>query len=122
MISLLTKVNGAIFFMIPFTSLNEYKIKYFQYRFINRILGTHYYLFRRNMNDNPLCTFCKNNNETIEHLFWECEVTSNFLLDIEQTFFGEQFRLFKQDLFFGYKLLIKHPYNVSNLALKVLYF
>ena len=54
---------------IPFASCKESKIRYFQYRFIHRILGTNSRLYRMNIVDSPLCTFCNEQNESIEHLF-----------------------------------------------------
>ena len=99
-------------------SLRESKVKYFQYRFLQRILGTNVFLNRINVKPDPLCTFCAEHNETISHLFWDCSVTSNFILDIEQSVFGQQFVFSKQDIFFGYKLLIKHPNNLLIFHLK----
>ena len=41
-----------------------------------------YYLFWQNfmkpIKDNDLCTFCKEETDTLLHLFWQCKVTSNF--------------------------------------------
>ena len=100
-----------IIFRIPFTSVRESKIQYFQYRFLHRALGTNSLCHRMNLIENPSCTFCGNQNETLDHLFWECGITSNFILDVEQRFLGRQFVFTKQDIFFGYTLLLKHPYN-----------
>ena len=33
-----------------------------------------------------LCTFCKNEVETIEHLFWECHRCEEFLYQLKQKF------------------------------------
>ena len=32
--------------------------------------------------DSPLCSFCKNENETLVHLFWECEICRQFWNDL----------------------------------------
>lgn len=108
----------TIIFQTPFKSVSESKIQYFQYRFLNRILATNKYLHTINIKDSPLCTFCETHIETIEHLFWECGITSRFILDVEQLILKQQFTFSKQDIFFGYKLLLKHPYNLLIYHLK----
>ena len=86
-------------FQIPFHSLRDCKTRYFQYRFIHRILGTNYLLLKMQLKENNLCTFCKDSEETLEHLFWECTVTSKFILDVEQNILGSQFVFSKKDVF-----------------------
>ena len=103
---------------IPFASCKESKIRYFQYRFIHRILGTNSRLCRMNIVGSPLCTFCNEQNESIEHLFWDCNITSTFLLDVEQCILGRQFIFSKEDIFFGYKFSLRHPYNFLIFHLK----
>ena len=98
-------------FQAPFISLRESKVQYFQFRFIHRILGTNKLLWRMNLRENSLCSFCGIQDETLDHLFWECPVVSNFILDTEQEILGQQFILSKQDFYFGYKTMSKHPYN-----------
>lgn len=45
--------------------------------FIN-IVFTNELLFRLKMIESPLCTFCKREIESIEHLFFYCNVTKTF--------------------------------------------
>lgn len=45
--------------------------------FIN-IVFTNELLFRLKMIESPLCTFCKQEIESIEHLFFYCNVTKSF--------------------------------------------
>ena len=111
-----------IIFRSPFASCSESKICYFQFRFVHKILGTNYYLSILNQNENPRCTFCGTHDEKIEHLFWECRITSNFILDTEYHILGRQFVFKKQDIFFGYQLSLRHPYNFLILHLKYFLF
>lgn len=110
--------NWSVIYKIPFIALSETKIQYFQFRFLHRVLGTNRLLSLMNTNNSSLCTFCKIETETIEHLFWNCYVTSSFLLDCEQLFFGRQFILTKRDFFFGYNLELNHPMNFFILHCK----
>ena len=43
-------------------------------------LATNRYLSKAKIKESDLCTFCKQESETIEHLFWSCRVVNSFLL------------------------------------------
>ena len=75
---------------MPFKITKDSRIQWFQIRIIHRIIGTNYYLHKIKYNDNPLCTFCKNENETIEHLFWQC----SFVKDIIDIYFKTKKNIF----------------------------
>ena len=53
----------------------ETKIREFQYKVLNNIVFTNEKLFKIKMIDSPQCTFCKNEIESLEHLFYNCEIT-----------------------------------------------
>lgn len=89
---------------------------------MHRILGTYYLQYTLKLRESPLCSFCNEHEETIDHPFWECDVTSNFSLDMKQKFLGNQFTFSKQDIFFGYKFLSRHPYNFLILHAKLYIF
>lgn len=71
-----------------------------------------------NIRGDSLCSLCGELEETIDHLFWECGITSQFILDVEQCFIGHQFVFLKQNVFFGYELIPHHPYNLLLFHLK----
>ena len=56
----------------------ETKIREFQYKVLNNIVFTNEKLFKIKMTDSPQCTFCKNEIESLEHLFYSCEITRSF--------------------------------------------
>ena len=56
----------------------ETKIGEFQYKVLNNIVFTNEKLFKIKMIDSPQCTFCKNEIGSLEHLFYNCEVTRSF--------------------------------------------
>ena len=35
-------------------------------------------------NENGLCSFCQTNNETIIHLFWQCNKTQQFITNVKE--------------------------------------
>ena len=98
-------------YRIPFIALSETKRQYFKFRFLHMLLGSNRLLALMGKTDSSLCTFCKIETETLEHLFWDCYIISSFLLDCEQLFFGRQFILTKSDFLFGYHLILDHPMN-----------
>ena len=65
-------------YSLPFTLTIETKIREFQYKMLNNIVFTNEKLFKLKMIDLPLCTFCKWEIESIEHLFFYCDVTIIF--------------------------------------------
>jgi hypothetical protein len=66
-------------FLLPFKINKDTKIQWFQYRINHRIIGTNYLLHKMKIVDSPTCSFCKNSDETIEHLFWDCPITANII-------------------------------------------
>ena len=73
-----TTLDWPTIFTIPFKTLIAPKIRYFQYRFLHRILGVNSYIYKFKYVNSPLCTFCNTSDETIEHLFWDCDVIQTF--------------------------------------------
>ena len=102
-------------------NIKEVKLKWFQIRIVHRIIGTNKTLKWMNMVDDDLCTFCREETEDIEHLFWGCDVIQQFWLrfmmhlnrecnDIEDIVFNEELvilghtRGFKSDDVFDFIL------------------
>lgn len=69
---------GTIF-ASPFQTTIDTSLQWFQYRIIHRTIATNYFLNKIQYTDNPNCTFCNINTETIEHLFWECTYVQQLL-------------------------------------------
>ena len=60
------------------TCTKSTKIVIFQVKFFHRRLPTNSFLNKIAIKDNDLCTFCKEETDTLLHLFWQCKVTSHF--------------------------------------------
>ena len=65
-------------YSLPFVVTIETKIREFQYKVLNNIVFTNEKLFKFKMTDSPLCSFCKREVESLEHLFYYCDVTKTF--------------------------------------------
>ena len=53
------------------------------YRILKRIIGTNTFLHRIGRAENSLCTFCKNSDETLVHLLWDCNNVQIFIENME---------------------------------------
>ena len=58
---------------------NDVKVQWFQYRITHRILGTNSLLNKMKITNDPLCSLCKQSDETLEHLFWECQISKTII-------------------------------------------
>ena len=65
------------------------KLYWFQYRLLHRILATKYLLTKMNIEQNNLCTFCGEEVEKLEHLFWQCNTVNTFWENIEQWIYDQ---------------------------------
>ena len=70
-------------FKLPFIVTQNTKLQWLQYRINQRILGTNKLLYKIKVKDNAFCTFCQEDEETIEHLFWNCEIVQAFIDEID---------------------------------------
>ena len=100
-------------FELPFLITNDVKVQWFQYRIIHRILGTNSLLNKMKITDDPLCTFCKQSEENLEHLFWECQISKAIVDGILP---GQSFPFINRTIFLlGY--LTKSASAINNVIL-----
>ena len=67
---------------IPFKVTTNSKTRQFQYRILNRILYTNKLLYKMKITDTFKCTFCNEEDETIQHLLFSCKYTELFWKEI----------------------------------------
>ena len=60
----------------------ECRTRDFQYKILNRILFTNKMLFKMKISDTDKCTFCNEEEETIEHLLTTCKYTLPFWKEV----------------------------------------
>ena len=91
-------------FIMPYTCTIETKLRNFQLKFIHRILPNRNLLFKMKKINNKNCTFCKNVEDSLEHMFWDCRIVSQFYTAVEEYLksnFGQSFKIDKRTLFFS---------------------
>lgn len=97
------------------------KLCWFQYRIIHRILGTNTFLYKIKVKDCNLCTFCKEERETIEHLLWECHKISDLWHELNRWIFEMtciEIPLNLEIAMFG----LLHPYDANLFKNKIILF
>ena len=65
----------------------------FQYKILNNVLYLNKKLFTFRKSTSPLCPFCKLSDETVLHLFYECNIILNLWNELV-LFFENEFTLF----------------------------
>ena len=70
-------------FIWPFLVTNDKTLQWFQLRINHHILATNKYLHKIKYIDNPTCTFCAEQVETIHHLLWDCKHTKVLIQDLK---------------------------------------
>ena len=60
-------------FLLPWKVTIDSNLNVFQYKILNNILSLNDKLHKINIVNNPRCTFCNTENETIVHFFCYCE-------------------------------------------------
>ena len=78
-----TNINWKKINIIPFESTTDSKYRWFQYRIIHRIICTNKLLYKMKILQSPLCTFCKSFDESIFHIFCECDIIQDYWNEVE---------------------------------------
>ena len=117
-----TKKDWEAIFLMPFSITRDTKIRWFQYRIIDRILGTGAYLFKINYAESSTCTYSKKYPETIEHLFWTYRYSQahvrNYLMS-QNNIFGN---LTLKEILFVYINCSKKTKNLLPIIFKMYIF
>ena len=53
-------------------SILDSKLREFQFKLLYRIIYTNHYLYKFKFLSEDVCSYCKNSEETYEHVFFEC--------------------------------------------------
>jgi len=99
----------------------EVKLRWFQFRLLNRILCTNKLLVKIGKSDNTLCTFCNNVDESISHLLWDCEYTLKYWKEFQDWMnsnLTSNISLNKEMILFGNYKFKDHVFNNMLLVLK----
>ena len=60
------------------------QLKWFQTRLLHRLLPTQKYLYLCKLVDSPICNFCKEEEQSIPHMLYDCPIIYKFWTDFHQ--------------------------------------
>ena len=94
----------SFYYQIPFYSIEDVNLRWFQFKIVNRIIYMKDALLRFKLVTDNLCTFCKNNKETIMHIFCSCIHTNEIWSRLELWFSRNnvQIKISNQNKLFGF--------------------
>ena len=82
----LYNISGIIdrknIYQLPGRVTLDTRTRAFQYKILNRILYTNRILYKMNLVPSPMCTFCRDHEETLDHLPISCACSKNFWLSV----------------------------------------
>ena len=95
----------------------DIRIRYLQFRILHRYLGTNHQVskFRNDIPDK--CTFCEKKNgntaqtETIQHLFFQCEVSNGIITQYYQKHLNEEIEHLNEENFIFTPIDSKHEFD-----------
>ena len=76
------EMDWKAIFLKPIKTTQDSKLRWFQLRIIHRIIPTNRYLCLRKITNNSSCSFGCGDEETIEHLFYDCPIVQLFWTDV----------------------------------------
>ena len=66
-------------FTLLYRSSIDNKMRNFQFKLIHRKIATQSFLYKIGISTSSMCTFCENHEQTLSHLFVNCEKSTIFL-------------------------------------------
>ena len=109
-----------IYLLPRLVTLDSYS-RSFQYKILNNVLYLNKKLFTFRKSTSPLCPFCKLSDETVLHLFYECDIVQNLWNELD-LFFENDFTLFDltpQAAFLGFLNVNSKLFLIQNHLLSI---
>ncbi len=76
------------------------KTREFQYKFLNDLLPTNYWLHKWKIRENNTCTFCETQVETLEHLFYDCVYVRRLWKSVQLWYSNIEHLVFDKEIVF----------------------
>lgn len=114
-----SKTDWKNIFILPFRTTTETKLQWLQLQIIHRIIPCNNFLFKIKVTDSPTCSFCKEDLETIEHLFADCHIVKELWSNIEEWIsnkFDRHISFDRKSILFG-KFGNQNIYKCDNLII-----
>ena len=111
-----------IIYRICFKSVTDNEFKWFQYKIINNILATKYYLHKVKLSENNQCQLCNSQPKTISHLFSNCKQTEELWKNVKYWIFartGMPISLTETEKILGYAKFDENFWPVNFILIHV---
>ena len=108
-------------FTLLYRSSIDNKMRNFQFQLIHRKIATQIFLYKIGISTSSMCTFCENHEQTLSHLFVNCEKVRSFWNVISVWFKEKNIRnvLFTdEECFFGTLIINKKKSSIQLLFLQ----
>ena len=79
-------VSWDFYCSLPFNCTNDVRLRWFQYKIVHRIFPTNVLLQKIKVIDNNRCSFCSDNEESLQHLFFNCNYVQTLWLYLNDLF------------------------------------
>jgi len=92
-------------YLMPRLCTKDNTLKEFQFKILHRYLGTNKMLYTFKISSHNRCRLCNLQIETLNHIFYECQISYNFWLDFMEWWqerYNEKVTLFCKDVLLGY--------------------
>jgi hypothetical protein len=107
---------------LPFKVTKNTKLQWLQYRINHHILVTNHFLSKAEIIDNPDCTFCHTESETVQHLMWNCNFVKSLIENVNRWFLFHNINMTfnKTTFIFGEtsRVCEGDPHNIIYLCVK----
>ena len=77
-ITCFNSTNWKMVYKLPFRSTKISNLTIFQFKLLHRRLATNDFLNKIDIRPEDLCTFCRDERESLIHLIWSCRKTNSF--------------------------------------------
>ena len=108
-------------YLICFKTIQDNYLIWLQYRILNQILGIRNLKFKMGITQDNVCKLCNENEETLVHLFSQCEPTRKFWEDLSRkikTNTNKEVDFSSKDIILGFQEKQMRPANILLIIMK----
>ena len=108
-------------YLICFKTIQDNYLIWLQYRILNQILGIRNLKFKMGITQDTVCKLCNENEETLIHLFNQCEPTRKFWEDLSRkikTNTNKEVDFSSKDIILCFQEKQMRPANILLISMK----
>ena len=117
--------SWKLIYKICFSQWNDNMIVWFQYRILTRCIGVKKLLKQMNIVENSSCRLCQSEEETIQHLFADCEHTKQIWKNLQiwiRSILKINIQLTNYTIIMGYQYQDQNFVPINTVIMKTKYY